>query len=995
MAIIENGQVQKLYKGDHSPVNLYRGEQKIAGWKDEVQVGEAVNFSNSYNDVAEVVIEGNTVQQSDWYAKEGLSSQANTHPDMKFWLNGRNFTNSPQTTVWTDLTGNGYNASCAGFNYTALSGSDGDDGLVFSGTSRAIVSNFNQSIGANFTISFWAKFAEYSYMQIMDCDAFQFKWRISNQNPYWNIRKLDGSLVAGHSYPIKPPLNEWHCYSLTYDGAVVKRYYDESFIGEVPCTGQLKVPTCFNVGLDSGEVLRGAIGNILFLTRAYSATEISNLVKAGRKLVVPNPALPSPITSNLPAGTYKYTSTDGIYEFTLDEELRGIGTSVDRIVFDRTSKTGKLERRLGRKIINGSETFSNYSAGMTAELSTFYVNINLSALGFATSWSSHFKNVFGGWDYPISEHYSDHPSNTFKYLSIFNRVIGAVSSDTYTVRNDKFKSWLSTNNVTFIYRLATPTTTPLTFTKVSSSTKTEVPMTFLTATPSLDYQAQVWDVEGKAVSRGKNLFDVNLLEPTSAGFSVEGNGVKAETLYGNIANLNWSAFLKPNTTYTLFRDYKQLSGVSSGSYGSIRFTGGPSTITILGNGMNGPASVVFTTPVDLSAYSKILFYQSSAAGAVAIFDNIQIYEGTWSTTDFLNYEPYQPIVNTTLPTLRKIGTVADTYNPKTGVLTKRISDWVTLDGSKSWGEYSAWPNWKGTYLANVFGTNTSSDLALIYKYDSTKISFALGGDGYQTFGLPHLYMYLNDNDTGFGVKPSTMELKAYFYGWKMCNSDGTSPYYKSEVPYNPTTWAEWTKEGVNSGDSTGLTFNNNAGCNINASFKPSVKYGILVELINGTVTMGGGGPAFPFGLVADGKLTVIGKNKIIHTTPSSFTTNKFTSWGAGKIKDIRVFELPAGSQIETDFTNLTADQLAAKYTFNGLCVKNWKKVTDGTGQTATLPTASYAGYTPYKMIYQLATPQEIQLTPSPIPTYHPTTIIETDYQVAKPTIRATVKVEDI
>jgi hypothetical protein len=34
-----------------------------------------------------------------------------------------------------------------------------------------------------------------------------------------------------------------------------------------------------------------------------------------------------------------------------------------------------------------------------------------------------------------------------------------------------------------------------------------------------------------------------------------------------------------------------------------------------------------------------------------------------------------------------------------------------------------------------------------------------------------------------------------------------------------------------------------------------------------------------------------------------------------KIADIRIFELPSGSQIESDFTNLTADQLAVKYPF--------------------------------------------------------------------------------
>ena len=49
--------------------------------------------------------------------------------------------------------------------------------------------------------------------------------------------------------------------------------------------------------------------------------------------------------------------------------------------------------------------------------------------------------------------------------------------------------------------------------------------------------------------------------------------------------------------------------------------------------------------------------------------------------------------------------------------------------------------------------------------------------------------------------------------------------------------------------------------------------------------------------------------------------------------------------------------------------KNWKHITDGAGLTATLPTATYAGYTPYRLLYQLATPVDEQLTGVNVPTY--------------------------
>ena len=75
--------------------------------------------------------------------------------------------------------------------------------------------------------------------------------------------------------------------------------------------------------------------------------------------------------------------------------------------------------------------------------------------------------------------------------------------------------------------------------------------------------------------------------------------------------------------------------------------------------------------------------------------------------------------------------------------------------------------------------------------------------------------------------------------------------------------------------------------------------------------------------------------------------------------------------------------------------KYWKHVTDDEGLTNVLPTASYDGYTPYKMIYELAEPVETILTPTPIETYYPETIIETDAEdYCKPNLTATAKIMD-
>ena len=202
----------------------------------------------------------------------------------------------------------------------------------------------------------------------------------------------------------------------------------------------------------------------------------------------------------------------------------------------------------------------------------------------------------------------------------------------------------------------------------------------------------------------------------------------------------------------------------------------------------------------------------------------------------------------------------------------------------------------------------------------------------------------------------------------MCNADGTSPYLRSEVPYNPNTWDGWGRSSQVTYDSTGVTLTTNGVDWIQAPFstnaKPSTKYGILYNIVSRTSPTGimlGGVAGYAF--VGTTLTNNNGNNKAIMTTPSTITHNVIIFQATRtenntnvKLSGIRLFELPAGSQIEADFNNLTADELNAKYTFNGLCVKNWRRIIDNGGQTATLPTASYTGYTPYKMIYELATP---------------------------------------
>ena len=353
--------------------------------------------------------------------------------------------------------------------------------------------------------------------------------------------------------------------------------------------------------------------------------------------------------------------------------------------------------------------------------------------------------------------------------------------------------------------------------------------------------------------------------------------------------------------------------------------------------------------------------------------------------------------------------VQDTYNPITGEYVKKISDWLSLDGSLPWlSNTGSWVGgFKNLYTEGItatYGAMNTSNSSMVLDFKSKQL---LDGTFTKdckmlmaTSGTGRIVINPSDIDTGFNeiTNPTQAEVKAYFYGYKLANSDGTSPYYKSEVPYTPATWAEWTKNG------SGYTLSNNClnitsdGATVdptftlNTSLKNSTKYGVLINVLTNNINRPIYINRFYTGDVITNfvPINTVGNIKCVFTTKINITNNVLNIGlygGAGlspngsviTIKDIRIFELPTGSKIEADFTNLTADELTAKYTFNGLCVKNWKKVTDGTGLTSTLPTATYAGYTPYKMIYQLATPEISYLTPkASIPLYDTNTIVETD-----------------
>lgn len=152
---------------------------------------------------------------------------------------------------------------------------------------------------------------------------------------------------------------------------------------------------------------------------------------------------------------------------------------------------------------------------------------------------------------------------------------------------------------------------------------------------------------------------------------------------------------------------------------------------------------------------------------------------------------------------------------------------------------------------------------------------------------------------------------------------------KNELNYTRDTWAEWQNKGSAVVSNKYLVIDNNTsnvGAYLPTNVKPSTKYGILVNVRLNTRTIATtlvnpSAGNYPFNTVLSVKAGQIGNFKSVQTTNTSFSignalnTSILADTGRIEFGDYRLFELPTGSEIETDFNTMTADQLAIKYPY--------------------------------------------------------------------------------
>ena len=228
----------------------------------------------------------------------------------------------------------------------------------------------------------------------------------------------------------------------------------------------------------------------------------------------PTPQAPVSITPYRATGTYKRTRSDGrIYEFTLTDDLRGLGASVDNVVIDDASGIGWRKNSIGSVLFAGMGDWSS-----TNQTDTFYIavyNTVVAPLSSAALCTHLPYNAVG----TTTEKFYISASSGKIVVYIFKTTINAVGITDLPTLLSKFKTWLGAQHavgtpVTVNYVLATPVKTALTFTLVESSSAPELPMQFVVAnTPSMDYPARVSSISADTITVGEQNYNIATTAP--------------------------------------------------------------------------------------------------------------------------------------------------------------------------------------------------------------------------------------------------------------------------------------------------------------------------------------------------------------------------------------------------------------------------------------------------------------------------------------------------
>ena len=243
-----------------------------------------------------LVIGGNTYQYTE-------SSNVVTD-GLQMWLSGRNFSNSPATNVWKDLTGMN-NGTASGFAFKSASGSDGNGGVVFDGVDdRVVFNSLNTLKNGQITceMSLNVKRQKSSGWQSFFGGTLGFSFSIGILPTSFKLGATLTNHVDAQASAYTFQLNTDVHVVVTYSTFTkILKYYingvlittvNNAFSGAVPTgsTNEIGAHSSVGTGALDGNVKFARIYN-----RALSDAEVLQNYNAGLAIPLPNIAMPQEV----------------------------------------------------------------------------------------------------------------------------------------------------------------------------------------------------------------------------------------------------------------------------------------------------------------------------------------------------------------------------------------------------------------------------------------------------------------------------------------------------------------------------------------------------------------------------------------------------------------------------------------------------------------------------------------------------------------------------
>jgi Tfp pilus assembly protein PilE len=174
--------------------------------------------SNYIINKGKLVYIGSDINKKAW-AKDIVIPDTYIKDNLILWLDGRDFQNTPSTTLWLDKSGNNNHASVYNFDYTTTSGSDGSGAVVFDGINDYInLGNLNFGALTNVTVSFWRKSNVSKYWLILSDISPNYWLMASHGSDSFYNNTAGGSVISyvdGVASLIPKDDNLWHYYTAT------------------------------------------------------------------------------------------------------------------------------------------------------------------------------------------------------------------------------------------------------------------------------------------------------------------------------------------------------------------------------------------------------------------------------------------------------------------------------------------------------------------------------------------------------------------------------------------------------------------------------------------------------------------------------------------------------------------------------------------------------------------------------------------------------------